>query len=82
MEFPPPPTSVSTAASASTLWSGQAPSSDKSSQLLIREYPNRSIAIVSQSHALIFGHSHGNDAFANGSFAQIGRASCRERVSR
>ncbi|KLU83662.1 synaptojanin 2 [Magnaporthiopsis poae ATCC 64411] len=69
MEFPPPPTSASTAASASTLWSGQAPSSDKTSQLLIREYPNRSIAIVSQSHALIFRHSHGNDAFANGSFA-------------
>ncbi|EJT72835.1 synaptojanin 2 [Gaeumannomyces tritici R3-111a-1] len=69
MEFPPPPTSASSAASASTLWSGQAPSSDKSSQLLIREYPNRSIAIVSQSHALIFRHSHGHDAFANGSFA-------------
>ena len=39
------------------MWSGQGPSPDKSSQILIREYPHRSIAIVSSTHALILRHS-------------------------
>lgn len=38
-------------------WNGQAPDPDKSSRLMIRDYPHRAIAIASQSHALIFRHS-------------------------
>lgn len=44
------------------------PASDKSSRLLIREYPHRAIAIVSSSHALIFRYSPpSNDALNDGS---------------
>ncbi|KUI66736.1 Inositol-1,4,5-trisphosphate 5-phosphatase 1 [Cytospora mali] len=56
----------------SVLWSGQAPSPEKSSQLLIREYPHRAIAIVSNGHALIFRHSPTtNEAIANGSLTSV-----------
>lgn len=54
------------------LWSGQAPSPEKSSRLLIRDYPHRAIAIVSNDHALIFRHSPTtNEAIANGSLASV-----------
>ncbi|KKY32286.1 putative synaptojanin-like protein [Diaporthe ampelina] len=56
----------------SALWSGQAPSPEKSSQLLIREYPHRAIAIVSNDHALIFRHSPTtSESIANGSLSSI-----------
>ena len=64
----------------SALWSGQAPSPEKSSQLLIREYPHRSIAIVSRDHALIFRHSSTTtEAIANGSLTSV--ASARPRAN-
>lgn len=57
---------------SSALWSGQAPSPEKSSRLLIRDYPHRAIAIVSHDHALIFRHSPTtNDAIANGSLTSL-----------
>jgi len=42
---------------SSALWSGHAPGPEMSSQLLIREYPHRTIAIASRSHVLIFRYS-------------------------
>ncbi|CCC11590.1 putative synaptojanin-like protein [Sordaria macrospora k-hell] len=63
---------------SSALWSGQSPSLDKSSQILIREYPHRAIAIASESHALILRHSQStSEAIANGSLASV--ASARPR---
>lgn len=47
-------------------WNGQAPDPDKSSRLLVRDYPHRAIAIVSQSHALIFRHSAAGSEGTNG----------------
>lgn len=38
-------------------WTAQAPAADKTSSLYIRDYPHRSIAIVSSSHALILRYS-------------------------
>jgi synaptojanin len=71
MEYPPPPTAAS--------WPAHSPSLDKSSQLLIREYPHRAIAIASPSHALIFRHSSTtSEAIANGSLASV--ASARPRI--
>ncbi len=58
MELQPP---------SSSAWGGQAPALDKSSRLLIRDQPRRSIAVVSQSHALIFRYSPTNEPVANGS---------------
>jgi hypothetical protein len=50
-------------------------SSEKSSQLLIREYPHRAIAIVSSSHALIFRYSPTtNEALGDGSLAPVSGA--------
>lgn len=43
--------------SAGAQYPAQAADPEKSSQLYIREYPHRSVAIVSSSHALIFRHS-------------------------
>ncbi|EHK45198.1 hypothetical protein TRIATDRAFT_171660, partial [Trichoderma atroviride IMI 206040] len=49
-------------------WSAQAPAPEKSSELFIRDYPHRSIAIVSSSHALILRYSSSaNEAFGSGS---------------
>ncbi|EGO52512.1 hypothetical protein NEUTE1DRAFT_90897 [Neurospora tetrasperma FGSC 2508] len=63
---------------SSALWAGQSPSLDKSSQILIREYPHRAIAIASESHALILRHSQStSEAIANGSLASV--ASARPR---
>ncbi|KAK7745367.1 Inositol-1,4,5-trisphosphate 5-phosphatase 1 [Cytospora paraplurivora] len=54
------------------LWNGQAPSPEKSSQLLIRDFPHRAIAIVSNGHALIFRHSPTtSEAIANGSLTSV-----------
>ncbi|KAI1734417.1 SacI homology domain-containing protein [Xylaria scruposa] len=48
------------------------PGADKSSQLLIRDYPHRAIAIVTNSHALIFRHSPTtSEAVADGSLASV-----------
>lgn len=48
-------------------------------RVLLREYPHRSIALVTETHALIFRHSPTtNDAVANGSLLSVqgtGRAS-------
>ncbi|KAI0125909.1 SacI homology domain-containing protein [Xylariales sp. AK1849] len=53
-------------------------SSEKSSQLLIREYPHRAIAIVSASHALIFRYSPTtSEAIADGSLASVSPARSR-----
>ncbi|KAI1176923.1 SacI homology domain-containing protein [Nemania sp. FL0916] len=49
-----------------------APGADKSSQLLIRDFPHRAIAIVTSSHALIFRHSSTtSEAVADGSLASV-----------
>ncbi|KAK0657119.1 SacI homology domain-containing protein [Cercophora newfieldiana] len=65
---------------SSSLWTGQAPSSEKSSQILIREYPHRAIAIATPSHALILRHSSTtSDAIANGTLASV--PSARPRAS-
>jgi synaptojanin len=54
------------------------PASDKSSQLLIREYPHRAIAIVSDNHALIFRYSPTtSEAIADGSLASVPSARSR-----
>lgn len=48
------------------------PGADRSSQLLIRDYPHRAIAIVTNSHALIFRHSSTtSEAVADGSLASV-----------
>lgn len=60
---------------SSALWSGQAPSPEKSSQILIREYPHRAIAIASSTHALILRHSTTTaEAIANGSLSSVASA--------
>ncbi|KAI1649728.1 SacI homology domain-containing protein [Daldinia loculata] len=52
-----------------------APSAEKSSQLLIREYPHRAIAIRTPTHALIFRYSPStSEAIANGSLASVSSA--------
>lgn len=52
--------------------------SDKSSQLLIREYPHRAIAIVSSTHALIFRYSPAaGDATIDGFLASAPPARAR-----
>jgi synaptojanin len=57
---------------SATLWAGQAPSPEKSSQILIREYPHRAIAIATDSHALILRHSSTtSEAIANGILASV-----------
>ncbi|KAL2131811.1 hypothetical protein VTI74DRAFT_4583 [Chaetomium olivicolor] len=64
--------------SSTALWPGQPPSPEKSSQILIREYPHRAIAIVSNSHVLILRHSNtSSEAIANGSLASA--SSLRQR---
>ncbi|KAI1828631.1 SacI homology domain-containing protein [Xylaria intraflava] len=52
--------------------SGPSPGVDSSSQLLIRDYPHRAIAIVTNSHALVFRHSPTTgEAVADGSLASV-----------
>ncbi|KXH63764.1 hypothetical protein CSAL01_00022 [Colletotrichum salicis] len=62
--------------SSSGTWPSQVPAPEKSSQLYIRDYPHRSIAIVSASHALIFRYSSSSTG-ANGSLTSL--ASTRSR---
>jgi synaptojanin len=58
--------------------SGAAAAPEISSQLLIREYPHRSLAIVSHSSALVFRHSTTtSEAIANGSLASVPSARSR-----
>ncbi|KAM0495347.1 hypothetical protein D7B24_000184 [Verticillium nonalfalfae] len=47
-------------------WGVEVPSPEKSSQLYIRDYPHRSVAIVSNSHALIFSHTSSHDLTSQG----------------
>ncbi|KAI1385048.1 SacI homology domain-containing protein [Hypoxylon trugodes] len=52
-----------------------APSAEKSSQLLLREYPHRAIAIATPTHALIFRYSTTtSEAIANGSLTSVSSA--------
>ncbi|KAI1134552.1 SacI homology domain-containing protein [Hypoxylon sp. FL0543] len=52
-----------------------APSAEKSSQLLLREYPHRAIAIATPTHALIFRYSASTgEAIANGSLTSVSSA--------
>jgi len=45
-------------------------------RVVLREYPHRSIALVTKTHALIFRHTPStNDAIVNGSLASISRTS-------
>lgn len=53
-------------------WASQAPAPDKSSELYIRDYPVRSIAIVSASHTLILRYSSSaSDLGPNGSHTSL-----------
>ncbi|EMR62059.1 putative synaptojanin 2 protein [Eutypa lata UCREL1] len=63
----------------STVRSGPpAPTSAKSSQLFIRDYPHRAIAITTSTHALIFRYSPTtNEAILNGSLASVSSARAR-----
>ncbi len=71
--FPPPPTAV---------WPGQPPSPEMSSQILIREYPHRAIAIASNSHALILRHSTStSEAIANGYLTPVSSGRQRSAAS-
>lgn len=45
-------------------WSAQAPAPEKSSELYIRDYPHRSIAIVSTTHALVLRYSSSSSDFS------------------
>ncbi|TGJ85247.1 hypothetical protein E0Z10_g3476 [Xylaria hypoxylon] len=48
------------------------PGADKSTQVLIRDYPHRAIAIATNSHALVFRHSSTtSEAVADGSLASV-----------
>jgi hypothetical protein len=67
MDAPPPGT-----------WSAQPPAPDKSCELYIRDYPHRSIAIVSSSHVLILRYSSstsGQDP--NGSHTSLSSSKAR-----
>ncbi|OHW95657.1 domain and endonuclease exonuclease phosphatase [Colletotrichum incanum] len=57
-------------------WPSQVPAPEKSSRLYIRDYPHRSIALVSSSHALIFRYSSASVG-TNGSLTSL--ASTRSR---
>ncbi|KJZ76562.1 hypothetical protein HIM_03898 [Hirsutella minnesotensis 3608] len=59
-------------------WGAQAPAPDKSSELYIRDYPQRSIAIVSPSHALILRYSSSaSEGSRNGSHISLPSAKPR-----
>lgn len=59
-------------------WGSQAPAPEKSSELYIRDYPQRSIAIVSSSHALILRYSSSaSESSANGSHTSLTSAKPR-----
>ncbi|PHH74230.1 hypothetical protein CDD82_5041 [Ophiocordyceps australis] len=63
-----------------TSWAAPPPAPEKSSELLIRDYPQRSIAIVSSSHALILRYSSSaTETQHNGSHASL--ASARSRTA-
>ncbi|XDG06464.1 hypothetical protein ABKA04_006079 [Annulohypoxylon sp. FPYF3050] len=67
-QYPPPPSRTFTSA----------PSAEKSSQLLLREYPHRAIAIATPNHALIFRYSPTtSEAIANGSLVSVSSARSR-----
>ncbi|KAI1447882.1 SacI homology domain-containing protein [Annulohypoxylon stygium] len=67
-QYPPPPSRTFTSAS----------SAEKSSQLLLREYPHRAIAIATPTHALIFRYSPTtSEAIANGSLVSVSSARSR-----
>ncbi|GAP86147.1 putative synaptojanin 2 [Rosellinia necatrix] len=53
------------------------PGPDKSSQLLIRDYPHRAIAIVTGCHALVFRYSATGEAVADGPLASAALSRAR-----
>lgn len=56
-------------------WGSQAPASEMSSELYIRDHPHRSIAVVSSSHALILRYtSSTSEAIANGTLTSVSSA--------
>ncbi|KAH9909420.1 SacI-like domain-containing protein [Xylariomycetidae sp. FL2044] len=58
-----------------------APTADKSSKLLIRDYPHRAIAIATPTHALIFRYSPTtSEAIANGSLVSVHSTRSRTNV--
>jgi len=64
------------------LWTGQAPSLEKSSEIFIREYPHRAIAIASSTHALILRHSATtSEAIANGTLPSVASGRLRPGAS-
>ena len=69
MDQPPPGT-----------WNNQAPAPDKSCELYIRDYPHRSIAVVSSSHALILRYSS-STADAGPNSSQTSLSSGRGRTA-
>ncbi|KAL2017890.1 hypothetical protein VTK56DRAFT_1546 [Thermocarpiscus australiensis] len=67
---------------SSALWPGQPPSPEKSSQILIRDYPHRAIAIASSSHVLILRHSTTTSgAIANGFLTAVSSGRPRSATS-
>ncbi|KAI0164884.1 SacI homology domain-containing protein [Xylariaceae sp. FL1272] len=54
------------------------PATDRPSQLLIRDYPHRAIAIVTNDHALVFRYSSTTtEAIADGSLVSVGSSRSR-----
>lgn len=48
-------------------------------RLLLRDHPQRAFALVTDTHALVFRHSHSNssaDAFSNGSSRMVSASKC------
>ncbi|KAI5866615.1 SacI homology domain-containing protein [Durotheca rogersii] len=63
-QFPPPPRTFTAASST-----------EKASQLLLREYPHRAIAIATSTHALIFRYTAStSEAIADGSLTPVASA--------
>lgn len=68
--------------SSSAPWSAQAPAQEKSSELYIRDYPHRSIAIVSSTHALVLRYSpSASEAATNGSHTSLPSSKGRSEAS-
>ncbi|KAM0329882.1 hypothetical protein ACHAQA_004047 [Verticillium albo-atrum] len=57
-------------------WGVEVPAPEKSSHLYIRDYPHRSVAIVSNSHALIFSHTSSNDGTGLGNGTETPVSKC------
>lgn len=60
-------------------WASQGPSPEKSSELFIQDYPQRSIAIVSSSHALILRYSFSVADHLSGNASHTSLSSVKSR---